>query len=81
MVAPIGKTKPETSLEALTFSFTHLMVTGKVELDEEVEKAVAIADDIALKCVKGFIPVIKKNNMGAIIFIARYSLGAITPCN
>tara|TARA_B000000532_G_scaffold211410_1_gene181023 strand:- start:17 stop:226 length:210 start_codon:yes stop_codon:yes gene_type:complete len=69
MVAPIGKTNPETSFEALTFSFTHLIVTGRVELDEEVEKAVAIADDIALKCIKGLILVIKKNNIGNMINI------------
>ena len=49
MVAPIGRTKLVVSLEALTFSFTHFIVTGKVALDELVENAVTIADAIALK--------------------------------
>ena len=48
-VAPIGNTKLEVSFETPTFSLTHLIVTGKVALEEEVENAVAIAEVICFK--------------------------------
>ena len=60
----MGRTNPETSFEALTFSLTHLIVTGNVALEDEVENAVAIADAMALKCIIGLILVVIKNNNG-----------------
>ena len=54
MVAPIGNTKLDVSLETLTLSLTHFIVTGNVALEELVENAVTIADEIALKCLIGF---------------------------
>ena len=51
----MGITKLVTSLEALTFSLTHFIVTGSVALEELVEKAVTIAEAIARKCFNGFI--------------------------
>ena len=45
----LGKTKLVTSLDALTLSLTHFIVTGNVAFEELVENAVNIADAIALK--------------------------------
>tara|TARA_B100001540_G_C15703318_1_gene594919 strand:+ start:366 stop:1007 length:642 start_codon:yes stop_codon:yes gene_type:complete len=50
----MGNTKLDVSLETLTLSLTHFIVTGNVALEELVENAVTIADEIALKCLIGF---------------------------
>ena len=57
IVAPIGSTKEDILLETPTFCSTLRMVTGRVALDELVENAVARAEAIAEKCLRGFIPV------------------------
>ena len=63
-VAPIGKTKLEMVFDTPAFFSTLLMVTGRVALEEQVEKAVNMAGVIALKCLIGLIFVDKKKIAG-----------------
>ncbi len=48
-VAPMGRTKLDTSSETPSLSFTHSMVTGSVATLELVLKASICAGPIALK--------------------------------
>jgi|TARA_B110000116_G_scaffold51629_1_gene43194 hypothetical protein len=53
----MGSTKEDTLLETPAFFSTQRMVTGRVALEELVENAVAKAEAIAEKCLRGFMPV------------------------
>src|SRR5690606_38613310 len=64
IVAPIGSTKLVVRLETPTSFSTHSMFTGKVALDEAVEKAVNKAGDTALRYRQGFTFAMKRNNSG-----------------
>ena len=46
-VAPSGRVKPVIFLETPAFLFTQLMVNGRVDEEEAVEKAVSSAGAIA----------------------------------
>ena len=62
----MGNTKELTLLETPAFCVTQRIVTGSVALDELVANAVAKAEAMAEKCLRGLIPVLKKNNIGSI---------------
>ena len=64
MVAPRGKTNPDTLLETLPFSSKQLIVRGSVADDEAVEKAVKRATFIKLKRETGLFLEIKYTRQG-----------------